>query len=175
MTFYIHCDGSCYNHPDYNTTGYAAVLSNIKNPKMVDVIKTKTGWQREGTNNTAEWLALLAGMRLMMEHDIGRDDRYIIITDSQLVAGQASGRWRVINNGLKYYYAEYRALEKDAIGMDFDIQWTPRCFNKAADMYSKLANPYFKDKITNELQGIQAAGDGEEDNRTFPPHIIRDN
>ena len=183
MIWYIHCDGSCYNHPDHNTTGYAAVLSKGRNPEMTEVTQTKTGWQKEGTNNTAEWMALLSGMEMMIGHHKLQPQgptiqsvEYIILTDSQLVAGQANGRWRVRNNELKYYYAEYRALEMAARGIDFEIQWIPRILNKAADAYSKLVNPYFKDKIKNELPRIQTEGDGEKGkgDRALPRNLLRE-
>ncbi|KKN85463.1 hypothetical protein LCGC14_0277820 [marine sediment metagenome] len=154
MTIYIHCDGSCYNHPDHNTVGYAAVLSKKFDPLMTEVIETKTGWDRAGTNNTAEWLALLAGMELMIKHSREKPNphtQYQIYTDSALVAGQANGKMQVRKNSLKYYYAEYRALEKQAHDLWFDIEWVSRKQNRAADAYSKLVNPYFKDKINNEL------------------------
>lgn len=158
MTYYIHCDGSCYNHPDHNTVGYAAVFSLVDNPEMTQVIKTKTGWCEEGTNNTAEWLALLAGMEMMIEHDKAGDKvirKYLIYTDSQLVVGQANGIMRVRSDDLRYYYAEYRVLELKAHQIDFEIAWISRKYNKAADAYSKLVNPYFKERYKNELTRAQ--------------------
>ncbi len=152
MTYYIHCDGSCYNHPDHNTVGYAAVLSNQFDPDMCEVLNTRTGWGKNGTNNIAEWLALIAGMRLMIEHhSIVQDQKYEIYTDSNLIVGQANGNFRVRNAGLRPYYKQFRELEKRAKGIDFDIIWTSRKNNRAADMYSKFANPYFKEKIKNEI------------------------
>ena len=160
MTYYIHCDGSCYNHPDHNTVGYAAVFSMKEDPEMTQVIKTKTGWCEEGTNNTAEWLALLAGMEMMIEHNKDKPNphaQYKIYTDSALVAGQANGKWRVRNDQLKYYYAEYRELEKQAHDLWFDIEWVSRKQNRAADAYSKLVNPYFKEKYKNDIRHVHDA------------------
>ena len=154
MTIYIHCDGSCYNHPDHNTVGYAAVLSKKLDPQMTEVIKTKTGWCKEGTNNTAEWLALLAGMELMMEYEKNHPNpynQYMILSDSALIVGQANGDMKVRNDQLRYYCAEYRVLEIQAKEIWFDIEWVSRKQNRAADAYSKLVNPYFKEKIKNEL------------------------
>jgi ribonuclease HI len=153
MTIYIHCDGSCYNHPDHNTVGYAAVLSKKEDPEMTEVIKTKTGWCEEGTNNIAEWLALLAGMEMMIEYHNEKPSpytQYKIYTDSALIVGQANGTMKVRKNELKYYYAEYRALEQKAHEIWFDIAWVSRKQNRAADAYSKLVNPYFKEKFKNE-------------------------
>lgn len=153
MTIYIHCDGSCYNHPDHNTVGYAAVMSKKFDPEMTEVIRTKTGWCEEGTNNTAEWLALLAGLEMMIEHvtEFPREDvQYEIYTDSALIVGQANGKMVVRKIQLKYYYAEYRALEEKAHNIWFDIAWVSRKQNRAADAYSKLVNPYFIEKFKNE-------------------------
>ena len=151
MTIYIHCDGSCYNHPDHNTVGYAAVLARKYDPQMTEVIRTKTGWCEEGTNNTAEWLALLAGIELMIEWDREHPrEKYRIYTDSALIVGQANGQMQVRKNQLIYYYAEYRALECRAKHIDFEIAWASRRYNRAADAYSKLVNPYFIEKIKND-------------------------
>jgi len=183
MTFYIHCDGSCYNHPDHNTVGYAAVLSEVVDPLMTEVLRTKTGWEREGTNNTAEWLALLAGMELMMEYDKEKNimyDHYVIFTDSQLIAGQANGEMRVRDRNLMGYYAEYLALEKQTNSgaghypICFDIKWISRRQNRAADAYSKLVNPYFKEKIKNELRPKQSTSEVQ-DIREFQGTHVRKN
>jgi len=142
---------------------------------MIDVLRTKTGWQREGTNNTAEWMALLSGMGLMIEHWGNNDeDEYIILTDSQLIRGQASGEWKVRNNELKYYYAEFRVRERQAHEINFEIQWIPRIFNRAADAYSKLVNPYFKEKIKNELRPKQSTSEVQ-DIREFQGTHVRKN
>jgi len=160
MTYYIHCDGSCYNHPDHNTMGYAAVLANQFDPDMCEVLKTKTGWDEDGTNNIAEWLALIAGIELMIANfnEKWSDgpvnaywDKYEIYTDSSLIVGQANGNFRVRNAGLRPHYKRFRELEKQAKGLDFDILWASRKNNGTADIYSKLVNPYFQEKIKNEL------------------------
>jgi len=161
MTYFIFCDGSCYNHPDHNTVGYAAVLSRTYDPLMTEVIKTRTGWHEEGTNNTAEWSALIAGMEMMIDWEEENPwSKYRIYSDSALIVGQANGTMKVRNELLKYHYAEYRALELKAHQIDFEIAWVSRKYNRAADAYSKLVNPYFKEKIKNELNRRDVQGGG---------------
>jgi hypothetical protein len=109
-------------------------------------------------------------MEMMIEHHKNHSTSehiYYIYSDSQLAVGQANGEWNVRNKELQYYYAEYRALEKKALyaRILFYIEWIPRQQNKTADMYSKLVNPYFKDKIKNEI--CTPEGSGVEDIREF--------
>ena len=140
--------------------GYAAILTENPVPEMTDVKMVKTGSQEDGTNNIAEWLALISGMQLMLKHwnECWLDgpitvqwNKYRIYTDSNLIVGQANGRFRVRNEGLRPFYKMFREIEKACKNIDFEIVWIARRFNKTADTYSKLANPYFKDKIKNGL------------------------
>jgi ribonuclease HI len=69
------------------------------------------------TNNQAEYLAMIAGvkdaLRLMKKYDIAESAVTLRIkTDSKLVAEQVSGRWKVKNEQLKPLKAEALAQMK---------------------------------------------------------------
>jgi ribonuclease HI len=147
MEYFIFCDGSCYNKDGHNTTGYAAVLTDRMFATHDNVLKKRTGWDPVGTNNTAEWDALILGMILMLEHDLKTRDfnGYHIFTDSELIANQANGDYKVRNQTLWPYHKKFKELKKRARAcrIEFSIQWIPREQNKIADHYSREANPHY--------------------------------
>jgi ribonuclease HI len=61
-----------------------------------------------GTNNVAEWLALLYA--LSVAKSLGADD-VEIWGDSMLVVKQANGLWKCKHHELQGYLAEYRAQQ----------------------------------------------------------------
>lgn len=147
MEYFIFCDGSCYNQPGKNSTGYAAVMTDRMFPTFDNILNHWTGTKAIGTNNTAEWDALILGMRLMIAHNLISDslDSYHIFTDSDLIVHQANGDWRVKKSTLWPYYKEFKELRKQVrkYRISFSIKWISRKQNKLADHYSREANPYY--------------------------------
>jgi len=147
MEFFIFCDGSCYNSPGKNSVGYAAVLTDHMFPTFDNILDKQLGSYLEGTNNEAEWAALVAGMELMLKHNkiIHKYVSYHIFTDSNLIVNQANGNYKIRKKNLFPYVAEYKELLKQARScrISFSIKWISRKQNKIADYYSKCANPYF--------------------------------
>ncbi|HEX6152197.1 MAG TPA: reverse transcriptase-like protein [Solirubrobacterales bacterium] len=82
----------------------------------------------EATNNVAEYKALLRGIELAAKHS-GTDLE--LIGDSQLVARQVQGRYKVKNAGIKPLHAEVRRALR---GFDsWSIRNVPREENTEAD------------------------------------------
>jgi len=78
----------------------------IENSKVVKQISKNMGI---GTNNEAEYLALIEGLKLAI--DLGFTDADIVIqSDSQLVVSQVNEWWKVSKNNLKPLNAEAREL-----------------------------------------------------------------
>lgn len=81
------------------------------------------------TNNEAEYMTLIEGLRhvLSVAGDDGvRADSLAIrvLSDSQLVVEQVSGRWKVRNEGLKPLHAQARELL--ARFASWELTWHPR-------------------------------------------------
>lgn len=77
MLIKMYADGACRGNP--GPMGWAAVMVLDG-----DVVKEVTGGAGHGTNNTAEFMAVLDGLRALEPEDA---DRVVIYTDSALVRG----------------------------------------------------------------------------------------
>jgi len=87
-----------------------------------------------GTNNEAEYRALIALLETAVEHGVGS---LIVHGDSQLVINQVAGDWSVGAPRLVPWYRQARRLVK-RIGQ-VDWRWIPREQNRAADRLSHAA------------------------------------
>ncbi|XP_064950502.1 uncharacterized protein LOC135604780 [Musa acuminata AAA Group] len=89
----------------------------------------------KATNNEAEYEALLAGLRLAVEMQVG--DIHVL-TDSQLVAKQLTGGYEARDPTMSKYLAEVRALA--ARFSRFALSRVSRRQNDRADTLAKLAS-----------------------------------
>jgi ribonuclease HI len=62
-----------------------------------------------GTNNEAEWLALLWAMELAGDQEL---PEITLIGDSELVIRQAQGRYDVCKGSLEQHYAQFRLMKE---------------------------------------------------------------
>jgi probable phosphoglycerate mutase len=106
----------------------------------------------EGTNNVAEYSALIAGLELALEHGVEVVDVFV---DSELVAAQVRGEWKIRNDRLRALAVRARSI----MGRfrEATISHVPRADNAAADA---LAN-----------QGMDAAESGL-DGGTGPASLL---
>lgn len=93
----IYFDGGCKPNPGACETAVVIPSLNLK-------FHERLGY---GTNNQAEWLALIWGMMLALER--GYDD-ITLKGDSQLVINQAKGEWQCRKPDLQTYLAEFKAM-----------------------------------------------------------------
>ena len=86
----------------------------------------------EATNNVAETCALILALQAALQ--MGRA-RVLVRTDSELLARQVSGEYRIKDKSLQWLHALIRNLQE---GFDsFEIRHVPREENRKAD---RLAN-----------------------------------
>lgn len=147
--FYVFCDGSCYNEPGKNTAGWAAVITKENPLEKEHIIEVKKGWFENGTNNQAEWQALIGGLFLVGKYSTFFPSvEFIMISDSQLIINQAKGVYRVRNEELQKLHRQFqsimRVLKRQGVAIKF--KWVRRQENKVADYLSKRVNPYYKNK-----------------------------
>ena len=84
------------------------------------------------TNNMAEYEALVRGLHKAIEY-AARD--VIVYTDSQLVANQITGAYKIHNDRMRQYVLE---VKKIVGNFDhFAIQYIPRERNRIADKLAK--------------------------------------
>jgi len=86
----------------------------------------------EGTNNEAEYIALLRGLKEVQELGFGRVEA---VGDSELVVNHVSGEWKCRAKNLKPLYEEIIEIAEDL--EEFEIRHVPRGANTEAD---ELAN-----------------------------------
>lgn len=118
--------------------GAGALIKDNRN-NVIASYSRKMGW---GTNNMAEWLALLALLNLAIEHKI---DNLIVYGDSALVINQARGKYRVKSPRLKEYKNKEVVLKRQIKCLVYS--WIPRKMNHEAD---KLSTACFKQ--SNEVK-----------------------
>lgn len=110
---------------------------------MGELIAQKSKAIGEHTNNVAEYVALITGLKLAAEHQVSHLE---VFMDSLLVAKQMSGEYKVKNAGLKPLWADAKELARA-----FDsIRYHPigREANEEAD---RLANEAMDRLVTNAL------------------------
>jgi ribonuclease HI len=118
----VHVDGGARGNP--GPAAAAAVLSTSDG----DVVDEAHEYLGVATNNVAEYRGLLLGLRRARE--LGADE-LDIVNDSELVAKQVNGEYKVKHPDMKPLHAAAR----EALG-DFgrwSIRSVPRAENAAAD------------------------------------------
>lgn len=116
----LYTDGGARGNPGPAGIGYVLAVGGdvIKHGEYVGV----------GTNNQAEYKALVAGLRRAQQ--CGATD-VTVFMDSELIVKQMSGAYRVKNEDLKPLYQQ----AKDLVGgfANVRISHVPRSKNKQAD------------------------------------------
>ena len=97
MKVVVHVDGGARGNP-----GPAAVAAVASTPEG-DSLGERSSYIGEATNNVAEYRALLLGLSLARE--VGASE-VEVINDSELVARQIGGEYKVKHAGLKPLYLE---------------------------------------------------------------------
>ena len=122
----IYVDGGSRGNP--GPSGVGVVVLDGSGKRLKDISK----YIGEATNNIAEYSALLYGLE---EALILRADEIVVNLDSELVAKQLTGDYRVKDPGLKPLFE--RAINMLKSFKDFEIRHIEREKNKEAD---KLVN-----------------------------------
>jgi ribonuclease HI len=122
----IYVDGGSRGNP--GPSGVGVVILDAGGKKIKDISK----YIGETTNNIAEYSALLYGLE---EALILRTDEIVVNMDSELVAKQLTGDYRVKDAGLKPLFE--RAMNMLKSFKSFEIRHIEREKNKEAD---KLVN-----------------------------------
>ncbi|MFL5910426.1 MAG: ribonuclease HI family protein [Gaiellaceae bacterium] len=122
MKFVVHVDGGARGNP-----GPAAIGVVVSDPDggVVEQLGEPIG---ETTNNVAEYRALLRGLELA--HALGAQE-VEVVGDSELVAKQINGQYKVKHAGLKPLHAQ--ALQALAGFARWRVRTVPRAQNAAAD------------------------------------------
>lgn len=130
MSCILFFDGACRGNPGPMAVG--AVL--WENGKKVSEISKNIGI---GTNNIAEWTALIEGLQLALAHACKELE---VRGDSQLIIRQISGQYKVKSDNLIPLFNEAWKLCGNFKKIDFrwikrdENSYTDSMVNKALDM-----------------------------------------
>ena len=97
MTFTLHTDGGARGNP--GPGGIGIVLKNSDQEVVYEAAK----YIGECTNNEAEYLALIEGLKASLGKDVKQLESFV---DSELVVKQLNGEYKVKNERLKSLHAE---------------------------------------------------------------------
>ena len=122
----IYTDGGARGNPGPSAIG-VVIYGNGEHP-----VKKLSQYIGEGTNNQAEYKALIAGLTEALNMDV---NEVVCNLDSELVVRQIQGRYKVKEPGLKNLIMEVIRLANKFARVEFNH--VPREKNKLAD---KLVN-----------------------------------
>jgi ribonuclease HI len=97
----LNTDGGARGNP--GPAGIGVVLKDSDGVVLAEVAKGIG----EATNNVAEYEALIAGLQLALDHGVSDIEIYL---DSELVASQIEGRWKIKNDRLRALAVTARSL-----------------------------------------------------------------
>ncbi len=122
----LYCDGASRGNPGPSSIGYLLQDEDGK------VVFSEGRVLPHGTNNQAEYQALIAGLQTARDRGV----RHLVVrADSELMIRQMTGRYRVRNPGLLVCYEQAQSLSRSFDTIRFEH--VPREGNVQAD---RLAN-----------------------------------
>ena len=130
-------DGASRNNP-----GEAGIGIVLKDESGVTVAEIKK-YLGIMTNNAAEYTALIRCLEFVIASTSLRCSSLVVHTDSELMARQVEGRYKVKDAGLKILHAHVKNLLNSA-QFEFSIRHIPRSLNTEAD---ELANQAIDSKV----------------------------
>jgi len=125
-------DGASRNNP-----GEAGIGIVIKN-EQGKILLEKKQYLGVATNNVAEYTALIRCIEAVIESKTFSCSTFIAHTDSELMARQLKGEYKVKDPELKKLFQKVQLLLASA-NFSFTIKHIPRSQNKEADRLANIA------------------------------------
>ncbi len=123
-TLQLYCDGGARGNPGPAASAFV-VLSNGR------VLHKESKYLGETTNNVAEYEAMTLGLSWLVKENPSCESA-VVNLDSQLVAEQMSGSYKVKNEKLKKLFMRAKKLESK-LSFKIFYKWSPRDKNRLAD------------------------------------------
>ncbi|MEE9910883.1 MAG: ribonuclease HI family protein [Deltaproteobacteria bacterium] len=125
-TVKLFSDGACRGNPGIGGAG-AVIIDETDN-----ILWEGSEYLGHCTNNIAEYRALILGLKGALAQGFTKLDVYL---DSELLANQINGSYKVKNEGLKILMQDVRSLLSSFTSVQ--VKHVLRCHNAQAD---RLAN-----------------------------------
>ena len=130
----VYIDGASRGNPGESGIGVLVIRPDGSRKEIREYIG-------RGTNNEAEYKALIAALGHLVTEGTSEVK---IHTDSQLVASQMNGLWRVKDPKLRILHSEAKKLASSL--PTFEIEYIPREKNTEADgLANEAIDRYFND------------------------------
>ena len=148
MRLQIYADGACWGNPGPAAIG--AVIKDEQQRKLAEISQ----YIGNGTNNQAEYKAVIAGLKSAMKFNA---DELVLYLDSELIVRQLAGEYKVKNILLRPLYTEVVALLKKF--KNISISHVGHSGNEEAHALAKAAlRDHLKAKNINRLlRGFKGA------------------
>ena len=135
---YIFTDGSVNKNPGTKRAGAAVLVmeNEIFDSDVIMETDTRT------TNNQAEYLGLLAGIRMLEAKGLYAYKNVEFVSDSELVVKQVTGEYECNDETLKILLEDFKIRIKHLskkYQAEIDISWAPRNSNKFLKQANYLA------------------------------------
>jgi ribonuclease HI len=130
----LYFDGACFGNPGFCGAGVVLQIGDEIIERSEDL-----GW---GTNNQAEYRALILGLREALDHSV---DVLHVTGDSQLIVKQVTGEYKVKQPQLRSLVIEARALIDKFESAKFEH--VLRGFNERADALAKAGAEKAKQRL----------------------------
>lgn len=132
MKVTAYTDGASRGNP-----GEAAIGIVIKD-ETGTVLHQHKRYLGKATNNIAEYTALLECVQLIASSETFHCTELVVLTDSELMAKQMNGLYKVKDPGMKEMYTKVKSALVSA-PFTFSIRHIPRALNKEADALANEA------------------------------------
>jgi ribonuclease HI len=145
MNYTVYFDGACEPTNPGGNMGLGCLILNTDTKEVLHEISfaciPNENWHKPTSNNVAEYLAALSGLKWIKSQGSGSHIDFIrFYGDSQLVCKQMMREWQ-IKSGAYTEYAERLNKELAELGnvymIGYRFDWIPREQNQRADDLSK--------------------------------------
>jgi ribonuclease HI len=132
MLLKAYTDGAARGNP--GEAGIGVVMKN-EHGETLHSLKHYLG---KATNNIAEYRALIALLEFLKKSETLQCSELVVYTDSELMAKQINGIYKVKDADLKLLFQKVKLL-LHAAPYKFSIEHIPRSLNKEADTLANAA------------------------------------
>jgi ribonuclease HI len=131
----LMADGSSKGNPGPIQIGFL-VWDRTKDPREMKPVYRHSEFKGAGTNNEAEWMAVIEGIKWISRHINLKSEELYIYSDSQLVIRQMNGEYAVRHPNVVPYFEEFKTAVAGMKGMhrcSVQSYWIPRQLTGMAD------------------------------------------
>lgn len=144
----LMCDGSSKGNPGPMTIGFV-IWDRSKDAREMRPAYRHSEPKGHGTNNEAEWMAVIGGLEKIKAKGIKNEEVYVY-SDSQLVIKQINNDYQVKHPNIIPLDRKFRALwiELDKRGVKIWFYWIPRQLTHLADVEANRTHQTIQREIT---------------------------